>query len=127
MELLVIAALLYFVPWIIALLRRHQNAAAIFVLNLLLGWTFVGWVVALVWSMTATDTERRSVRHGFPNFFPLKPAAPTKYKKDFGLRGPEEEARFQASLKLRAEKEQRLTSWVAGAAIVVMLLIWLLG
>jgi hypothetical protein len=27
----------------------------IFVLNILLGWTFLGWVVALVWSFTAQE------------------------------------------------------------------------
>jgi len=42
----------YFLPWVIALLRSHRNSTAIFVLNLLLGWTFIGWVVALVWSFT---------------------------------------------------------------------------
>jgi hypothetical protein len=42
----------YFLPWVVALLRRHRNATAIFILNLLLGWTFIGWVVALVWSFT---------------------------------------------------------------------------
>jgi len=49
---LILAAAIYLAPWLLAVLRRHHNAAAIFVLNLLLGWTFIGWVVALVWSMT---------------------------------------------------------------------------
>jgi len=42
----------YFLPTIIALLRGHRNALAIFLLNFFLGWTFIGWVVALVWSAT---------------------------------------------------------------------------
>ena len=42
----------YFLPTIIALLRRQPNALAIFLLNFFLGWTFIGWVVALVWSVT---------------------------------------------------------------------------
>ena len=50
---LVVGLLVYFLPSIIALARGHQNALAIFVLNLLLGWTFLGWVAALVWSLTA--------------------------------------------------------------------------
>lgn len=49
--LLIVA--LYFLPWLIALSRHHNNAVAIFFLNLLLGWTLVGWVVALVWSFMA--------------------------------------------------------------------------
>lgn len=44
---------LYFVPGIVALARSHHNATAIVALNLLLGWTLIGWVVALVWSFTA--------------------------------------------------------------------------
>jgi len=43
---------LYFLPTIIALLRRQPNTLAIFLLNFFLGWSFVGWVVALVWSVT---------------------------------------------------------------------------
>jgi hypothetical protein len=31
--------------------RRHRNLAAIVVLNLLLGWTFLGWVGALIWAI----------------------------------------------------------------------------
>lgn len=52
----VIAALavaLYFLPLLVATTRNHVNMLAISVLNLLLGWTFIGWVVALVWACTA--------------------------------------------------------------------------
>lgn len=43
---------LYFLPTIVALARSHHNAVAIFLLNLFLGWTGLGWIVALVWSAT---------------------------------------------------------------------------
>jgi hypothetical protein len=43
---------IYFLPTIIALLRRQPNTLAIFLLNFFLGWSFIGWVVALVWSVT---------------------------------------------------------------------------
>jgi hypothetical protein len=42
----------YFVPAIVAYLRHHHNENAIAVLNLLLGWTLLGWVAALVWALT---------------------------------------------------------------------------
>lgn len=45
-------------PAIIAGLRRHHNVVAIFVLNLLLGWTIVGWIIALVWSLTTRAPRR---------------------------------------------------------------------
>lgn len=45
-------ALVYFAPTAIALLRRHHAFASIAVVNTLLGWTFIGWVVALAWSVS---------------------------------------------------------------------------
>jgi hypothetical protein len=38
----------YMLPWAISASRGMPNAGAVGVLNLLLGWTLVGWVVALV-------------------------------------------------------------------------------
>lgn len=50
--LAVVGTILYFVPSIIGFKRGHQNAVAIFALNLLAGWTFIGWVGSFVWSVT---------------------------------------------------------------------------
>jgi hypothetical protein len=41
----------YFIPTTIAGIRKRTNTASIFVLNLFLGWTIIGWVVALTWSV----------------------------------------------------------------------------
>ena len=41
----------YWVPTVIALARRHPQKWAICAVNGLLGWTFLGWVGALVWSL----------------------------------------------------------------------------
>ncbi|MBW5800058.1 superinfection immunity protein [Halomonas elongata] len=49
--LLVIAA--YMLPTLVAALRKKRNTLAIGALNVLLGWTFIGWVVALVWSLAS--------------------------------------------------------------------------
>ena len=49
---LIVGLVLYFLPTIIAYLRGHYNRVAILTLNLLLGWTVVGWIVSLVWSFT---------------------------------------------------------------------------
>lgn len=40
-------SLLYFLPFAIAVTRR-KNVMGIFVVNLLTGWTVIGWIVALV-------------------------------------------------------------------------------
>lgn len=50
--ILTVVTLGYFLPWAIALTRRKPNSGTIGLLNLLLGWTVVGWVVALVMSAT---------------------------------------------------------------------------
>lgn len=43
---------LYFAPAIVAACREHRSQGAVFALNLFLGWTFIGWVIALVWALT---------------------------------------------------------------------------
>lgn len=53
------ACFLYVLPWFIAARRGHPQAAAIAALNLLLGWTFLGWVGALVWALTAIEKPQR--------------------------------------------------------------------
>jgi len=41
---------IYFLPTIGAVLRKKKQKNAIFLLNFFLGWTFIGWVIALVWA-----------------------------------------------------------------------------
>ena len=49
----IIIGAIYFAPYIHAKRRHHRQTAAIGVLNVLLGWTFIGWVIALVWANTS--------------------------------------------------------------------------
>lgn len=49
---------LYFLPAIVAFMRRHRQRWAILLLDLFLGWSLIGWVAALVWAATS-DVERR--------------------------------------------------------------------
>ena len=48
----------YFLPTVIAALRSHPNVMAIFLINFLLGWICLGWIIALVWSVTAIDSNK---------------------------------------------------------------------
>jgi len=50
-ELVFLAIIIYFIPTIIAIAKERQPGA-ITALNLFLGWTFIGWVIALVWALT---------------------------------------------------------------------------
>jgi len=51
-------AMLYFIPTITAFQRKHPSKEAISVLNLLLGWTFIGWVAAMVWAVNVPAKVR---------------------------------------------------------------------
>lgn len=44
---------LYLLPWAVAATRGKANRWAVFAVNLLLGWTGIGWIVALVMACTA--------------------------------------------------------------------------
>jgi hypothetical protein len=57
MLILLAIVLLYFAPAIVG--RNKANASAIFWLNFLAGWTFVGWIVALVWALTVEKDQAR--------------------------------------------------------------------
>ena len=48
--------LIYFVPAIVAWKRRVSGSGIIFVLNVLIGWTVLGWMAMLVWA-AAGDTH----------------------------------------------------------------------
>ncbi len=59
--LIVLAAavfpLLYLLPTIVAIQRHKRNALSLMMLNLYLGWTLLGWVLAMVWAYSI-DRER---------------------------------------------------------------------
>lgn len=50
--LIALVTLGYMLPWAIAATRGKSNSGAIGLLNLLLGWTVIGWIVALVMACT---------------------------------------------------------------------------
>jgi hypothetical protein len=64
--LLLLAA--YFLPTAIAIIRNHHNEGAIITLNVLAGWTFIGWLAALVWSLTSPPRQAGAT--------PAKPTQP---------------------------------------------------
>lgn len=77
--LLFFGLILFFLPMFIACYGDHPNAVPITLVNVLLGWTFLGWVVALVWACSATS----------PRFPPAskviapKVAAPTPHAVEY--------------------------------------------
>lgn len=55
--LIAVVGAFYFLPTMIAHSRKHQNVAAIAVVNFFLGWTFIGWVAALAWASTTVRRD----------------------------------------------------------------------
>lgn len=79
---------IYFAPTTIAHYAKKRNFGAIFFLNLALGWTLVGWVVAMVWAMAKEDVIVTPAAAPAPmNWRPLpgetpKPPAPADDLRD---------------------------------------------
>jgi hypothetical protein len=48
----IVVIALYFVPSLVAYNRRSLNRASVLVVNVFLGWTFIGWVVALAMAVS---------------------------------------------------------------------------
>ena len=67
----------YLLPSIVAVKRDKHNALAIIWLNVLLGWTLVGWVVAMVWAVTKDTVLTAQV--------PASPASPL-FKYDYSAK-----------------------------------------
>jgi len=61
---------LYLIPFMVAVARNHDLPGGVLVVNLLLGWTVVGWLGALVWALGpthATWTTPPRARDGLPD------------------------------------------------------------
>lgn len=55
---------IYFLPAVIAFRRHHRRLMAISVLNVFAGWTFLGWIAALIWACSA-DVEHPTNYRGY--------------------------------------------------------------
>ena len=49
---------IYLLPTIIGVNRQHPSAGGIFVINLFFGWTLLGWVIALAWSVSEISARQ---------------------------------------------------------------------
>lgn len=60
--IIIICTVIYFVPSYVAFKRQKRDFTPILLVNIFLGWTLIGWVVALIWSVSSdkkiTDREK---------------------------------------------------------------------
>jgi hypothetical protein len=81
---------IYFVPLFIASIRKHEQIVALGALNVLLGWTFVGWALAIVWALM-NPRQPQVVMMPQSQFFPAQPPQPktlASYMEDQQQRSP---------------------------------------
>jgi hypothetical protein len=50
--ILIFIGIIYFIPSINASKRGHKNMSSIVALNILLGWSGLGWIAAFIWSLS---------------------------------------------------------------------------
>lgn len=62
--LVVLGGCIYFLPAIVG--ANHRNATSIFLLNLFLGWSFIGWIAALIWATSKETPQKLVVRDKSP-------------------------------------------------------------
>ncbi len=72
------ALALYFLPTLIACLRHLHGRVGIMMLNLFLGWTFIGWIAALIWAIAAPAPYAVYVHPPYPPYPP--PPYPPQYR-----------------------------------------------
>jgi ABC-type transport system involved in cytochrome c biogenesis permease component len=61
----------YMLPWAVAATRGKSNSVAVGILNLFLGWTVIGWVIALVMACTAHQQRVSMVQMvNAPHYYP---------------------------------------------------------
>ena len=64
-----LAFLFYIIPALVAWGRQHPDVRWIWALTLLLGWTGIGWLLALIWALRTMGAQR-----GHPHARPTGPS-----------------------------------------------------
>lgn len=63
---------IYFLPSLIAVARHTHNSTGIFLFNLFLGWTVIGWVIALLIAVCSSPR---------PPYWYYPPPCPPPYRR----------------------------------------------
>jgi hypothetical protein len=50
---------MYWLPTIVAIVRRTPSALGVAAINFFLGWTIIGWIVALIFALAAPPAAQR--------------------------------------------------------------------
>ena len=72
--MVIILVALYFTPTVVAAIRRVPNIGSVIVINLFLGWSIIGWIVALAMAARSTPPAQQVVLN--QSLAPSVPAVP---------------------------------------------------
>lgn len=64
MSIILFLIAMYWLPTIVAVVRRTPSALGVAAINFFLGWTVIGWIVALVIALAAYPAERVVIIEG---------------------------------------------------------------
>jgi len=56
MSFILFLFVMYWLPTLIAIVRQAPSALGVAMLNFFLGWTVVGWILALIWALAANTS-----------------------------------------------------------------------
>ena len=62
---LIVGLWLYFLPSFIANSRKHHALIGIVIVNIIAGWTLIGWVACLIWAYGSTNAAAQTVVNKF--------------------------------------------------------------
>jgi hypothetical protein len=64
MTIILTLFVMYWLPTIIAIVRHTPSALGVAAFNFFLGWTVIGWLLALVWALAANPQQIIVIENG---------------------------------------------------------------
>ncbi|QHJ01708.1 superinfection immunity protein [Xylophilus rhododendri] len=95
---------LYLLPTYEAAKRRHPSLVPIALVDILLGWTVIGWVVAMVWAVRRAEVAVEAVGGGEENDPYVIVNEPSRYPANSAAESLKELAKLRAEGAISEEE-----------------------
>lgn len=63
---IVLGTVFYFIPALIALIKNRRKSIEIIMINIFLGWTVIGWIIALIMTASGEAKEKKHLKYSIP-------------------------------------------------------------
>ena len=91
---IILAIAIYFLPTVIGSKRGLSSQGALFLVNLLCGWTALGWIVCLIWAATGATRAQDDFYANAAKSPPLVPVQPAVLSAEYTEAYAKERARL---------------------------------